>query len=81
MKRTEKTKRTISLLLILALIGLILPGSATAVIKIPKKLNFVSVFGGTSSPVGTIEGIPGNKFFYGTLYEFNTSDAYDDAVM
>lgn len=80
MKRRNKTIHITSLLLILTMIGLILPGGATAVTKIPKTLNFLSISGGINSPVGTVEGIPGNKFLGGgTLFVFDATDAYENA--
>lgn len=80
-RKTTTTRQTIALLLILALICSIMPGSATAVTKIPKHLNFLSVFGGNSSPVGTVEGIPGHQFTGpGVIYEVNTSYVYGDAA-
>ncbi len=77
----NQRRQTIALLIVLALIGSILTGSAMAVTKIPKSLNFMSVFGGMSSPVGTVEGVPGELFSYnGTIYEIDALNAYDDAV-
>lgn len=73
-------KRVFVLLFVLALTGLIPIQNADALTKVAPDMNYLTVYAGTSMPVGTYTAIPSDPFIFGAnRYKFEGNDVYNDA--
>ena len=74
-------KHAFVLILTLGLISLVPIQNADALTKVARDMNFLTVYAGTSSPVGNQNGIPGDPFIFGpNRYSFDGNDVYDNAL-
>lgn len=73
-------KRVFVLLFVLALTGLMPLENADALTKVAPDMNYLTVYAGTSMPVGTYTAIPSDPFIFGAnRYKFEGNDIYNDA--
>lgn len=71
-------KRSLILMVLIGIAGVLMVGETQALTKMPKELNYMSFYLGNSSPYGDADGIPG--FDFGGGLETDASNVWGDAL-